>query len=64
MEDRTERLSLFEHPDVVGVGVTEVDGVKHLRVFVIRDTPELRAFIPAVVDGLPTIIQVSGLPVA
>lgn len=62
-ENEAERVLLFNHPDVWGVGVTSVDGVLHLKVWVAQDTPEVRAFIPPVVDGLPTIIEVGGRPV-
>lgn len=59
-----ERAALFDHPDVWGAGITEREGKKYLRVFVRQDTPEVRAFVPAIVDGLPTIIEAGDPPVA
>lgn len=59
-----ERAALFNHPDVFGVGITEREGKKYMRVFVKKDTQDVRAFIPPFVDGLPTIIEVGEPPVA
>ena len=59
-----ERAALFDHPDVWGAGITEREGKKYMRVFIKRDTPEIRAFIPSTVEGFPTVVEVGDPPVA
>ncbi len=58
LEERTPELMAL--PGVVGVARGLCAGRPCIRVFVIRETPELRDAIPAELDGHPVVLEVTG----
>lgn len=46
---------------VAGIGIGEKDGSPCITVFLENDSPDLRARIPAALEGYPVVIQVTGV---
>ena len=58
LKDHTD--SLMALPGVVGIGQGLCDGVPCIKVFVMKDDPELMRQIPSTIEGHPVVIEVSG----
>ena len=51
---------LMSRPGVVGTGQSLCDGQPCIKVFVAKETPELKEEIPDTLEGYPVVIKESG----
>ncbi|UCG15074.1 MAG: hypothetical protein JSU72_16665 [Deltaproteobacteria bacterium] len=51
---------LMSRPGVVGTGQSLCDGQPCIKVFVVKETPELKEEIPDTLEGYPVVIKESG----
>ena len=67
MQQKSIQAVLEEHvgrlmslPGVVGAGQGECDGKPCIRVFVVKESPDLRKRIPSELEGYPVDVQETG----
>ncbi len=56
----SHRDRLLSVPGVVGAGIAMLDDKPSLVVMIREMTPELKALIPAELDGYPVVIEITG----